>query len=143
MEEDPRSIRSIVLAFHHLYRRRRLRIHDDTSTSYGAADAEAGHVLSRDEEKENLLRHVQPMSLGGAVYAEWKNALEEKESLILRTMGFTLFWIPDSHPHRFILYFVRVLEIEEGNVSCCSCCCCLYSTIYFGVCCEVLTRWIF
>lgn len=117
MEEDPRSIRSIILTYHHLYRRRRLRIHDDVSTSYGAAHAEAEHVLSRNEEKENLLRHVQPMSLGGAVYAEWKNSLEEKESLILRTMGFTLFWIPDSHPHRFILYFVRVLEIEVGKVS--------------------------
>ena len=119
VEEDPRAIRSIVLTFHHLYRRRRLRIHDDMAISYGAADAEAEHVIWTEEEKENLLRHVSPMSLGGAIYAEWKNAIEEKESLILRTMGFTFFWIPDSHPHRFILYFIRVLEIEEGKVSCC------------------------
>lgn len=117
VEEDPRTVRSTVLAFHHLYRRRRLRVHDDVSVSYGAAHAEAQHVLSSDEVKENLLRHVPPMSLGGAIYAEWKKALEEKESLILRVLGFTLFWIPDSHPHRFILYFVRVLEIEDGVVS--------------------------
>jgi len=117
VEEDPRTVRSTILAFHHLYRRRRLRVHDDVSVSYGAAHAEAQHVLSSDEVKENLLRHVPPMSLGGAIYAEWKKALEEKESLILRVLGFTLFWIPDSHPHRFILYFVRVLEIQDGVVA--------------------------
>ena len=116
VEEDPRTIRIIVLAFHHLYRRRRLRIRDDVSTSYGAADAEANNVLCTNEEKENLLRHVSPMSLGGAIHAEWKNAIEQKESLVLRVMGFTLYWIPDSHPHRFILYLIRVLEIEDERV---------------------------
>jgi hypothetical protein len=99
-----------------LYRRRRLRIHDDVRTSYGAADAEANNVLSTNEEKENLLRHVSPMSLGGAIYAEWKNAIEQKESLVLRVLGFTLYWIPDSHPHRFILYLIRLLEIEDERV---------------------------
>ena len=116
IEEEPRPIRSMVLTFHHVYRRRRLRIHDNTSISYGAAHAEATNVLSSDETKENLLRHVSPMSHGGAIYAEWKNVMEEKENLILRSLGFTLFWIPESHPHRFILYFVRVLEIEDGVV---------------------------
>jgi UDP-N-acetylmuramoylalanine-D-glutamate ligase len=44
VEEDPRTIRTIVLAFHHL--RRRLRINDDVNTFYGAADAKANNVLS-------------------------------------------------------------------------------------------------
>jgi hypothetical protein len=119
IEEDPRPIRSIVLTFHHIYRRRRLRVHDAVGESgvfYGAAHAEAENVMCTDEEKENLLRHVPPMSHGGAIYAEWKNAIEERESLILRLLGFTLFWIPESHPHRFILYFVRVLEIDDPLV---------------------------
>ncbi|KAL7475716.1 hypothetical protein ACHAW6_005193 [Cyclotella cf. meneghiniana] len=120
IEEDPRPIRSIVLTFHHIYRRRRLRIHDavgERGVSYGAPHAEAENVMCTDEEKENLLRHVPPMSHAGAIYAEWKNAIEETESFILRLLGFTLFWIPESHPHRFILYFVRVLEIEESLVA--------------------------
>ncbi|KAL3802077.1 hypothetical protein HJC23_010833 [Cyclotella cryptica] len=120
VEEDPRPIRSIVLTFHHIYRRRRLRIHDvvgGRDAFYGAAHAEAENVMCTDEEKENLLRHVPSMSHGGAIYAEWKNAMEEKESSILRLLGFTLFWIPESHPHRFILYFVRVLEIEDPLVA--------------------------
>ena len=122
VEEDPRSIRCIVAAFHHVYRRRRLRVGDDMSISYGGADAEANHAIgTTDEEKRNLLRHVSPMPPGGAIYAEYENVLQSHESLLLRTMGFTLFWIPDSHPHRFLLYFVRVLEVmdtvvrENGN----------------------------
>eukprot|EP00970_Alexandrium_tamarense_P017578 scaffold10163_cov119-Alexandrium_tamarense.AAC.2 len=67
VEEEPRSVRSIILIYAHLYRRRRLRVGDDVATySYGAADAEADNTATlSNEEKENMLRHVKPMSLGG------------------------------------------------------------------------------
>ena len=119
VEEDPRPIRSIVLTFHHIYRRRRLRIHDavgERGGFYGATHPKAKNVMCTDEEKESFLHYIAPMSHGAAIYAEWKNVMVETESLILRLLGFTLFWIPESHPHRFILYFVRVLEIDDPLV---------------------------
>ena len=119
VDEEPRTVRSVVLTFAHVYRRRRLRVGDDVGRySYGAADCEAAGVASlTEEEKGNIVRSVKPMSLGGPVYAEWKDVLFRMENVILRTLGFTLHWIPDSHPHKFILYFVRVLEIEEKEVA--------------------------
>lgn len=119
VEEEPRSVHTIILTFAHIYRRRRLRIGDDISKyHYGAADAEADNCASLNEqEKENVVRSVKPMSMLGPIYAEWKNALFNIENVILQTLGFTLYWIPDSHPHKFILYFVRVLEIEEKEVA--------------------------
>ncbi|KAL7531923.1 hypothetical protein ACHAXR_004308 [Thalassiosira sp. AJA248-18] len=119
VEEEPRTVRSIILTFSHMYRRRRLRIGDDIEKySYGAADCEADDAASlTNDEKENIIRSVKPMSMGGPVYAEWKEVLFDMENVLLRTLGFTLNWIPDSHPHKFILYFVRVLEIESKEVA--------------------------
>lgn len=120
VEEEPRTVRSIILVFVHLYRRRRYRVGDDMSKySYGAADCEADNAAElSNEEKENILRSVKPMAVGGPVYVEWRDKLLEMESVILSTLGFTLHWIPDSHPHKFILYFVRVLEIDCKEVCC-------------------------
>lgn len=119
VEEEPRTVRSIVLTFAHIYRRRRLRIGDDMNKySYGAADCEADDVSTlTNVEKENIIRSVKPMSMMGPVYSEWKETLFHMENEILRNLGFTLNWIPDSHPHKFILYFVRVLEIENKEVA--------------------------
>jgi len=119
VDEEPRAVRSIVLTFAHIYRRRRLRAGDDIKKyHYGAADCEADDAASLTEgERENVLRSVKPMPMGGPVYAEWKNAMLDMESNILRALGFTLHWIPDSLPHKFILYFVRVLEIEGEEVA--------------------------
>jgi hypothetical protein len=121
VEEEHRSVQSIIASFVHIYRRRRLRYTDDMSTySYGAADCETHDAATLTQnEKENMLRSVRPLPPTGPIYAEWKDTILTMETIILDALGFTFHWISDSHPHRFILYFARVLELdgggEEGN----------------------------
>jgi len=67
------------------------------------------------EQRTNLLRYVQPMPSHGPTYEAWSDALLSSESSILRQLGFTLYWIPDHHPHKFILYFLRVLGLDRNN----------------------------
>lgn len=115
VEEEHRSVQSIIASFVHIYRRRRLRYNDDMSTySYGAADCETHDAATlTHDEKENILRSVRPTC--GPVNAEWKNTIMTMETIILDALGFTFHWISDSHPHRFILYFARVLELDGNN----------------------------
>ena len=121
VEEECRPVRSIIATFAHLYRRRRLRYGDDDAldnSSYGddadCCEADGASSLTRDE-KENALRSVRPMPPSGPAYAEWMDAMIRAEGEILVALGFTIQWLPDSHPHRFILYLARVLEIGEGG----------------------------
>jgi len=136
IEENPRRLREIILVYSHLYRRRRLLMVKDpkrltslqmklesnlkpASDNEDTMDDDSGRTYSKFafklelEEKENVLRHVPPLSPFGQAYGDWKNALLETENIILRELGFTLYWIPDSHPHKFILYFARVVEVNK------------------------------
>jgi cyclin L len=85
IEDGPqqRTIRSIVLVFDHLYRKRRC----------AAA----------------LQPQVLPMPKLGPVWKEYYDHVLEMENQILRELGFTLYWIPDSHPHKFLWEFLRLL----------------------------------
>jgi len=123
-------MREIILAFVHVYRRFRLGIRyiklDENHTSEkGFQTAMSGLVLSfgrnadvvlNDEEKQNILRYIRPLPRSGPVYLEWKQILERMEQVILRELGFSLYWIPQRHPHVFLLYFIRVLEIEKEKL---------------------------
>ncbi len=55
------------------------------------------------------------MAVGGKVYSLWKERLLKMEYEILCAFGFTLFWISEVHPHKFLLYFCRVLEIDAKD----------------------------
>ena len=55
----------------------------------------------------------------GPVYQEWCKQLLKMEQVVLQSMGYTFYYISNTCiPHKFILYFLRVLEIqddEKGN----------------------------
>jgi len=138
VEEEPRRVRDVVLVFVHLYRRRRLRVGDCAGGRGGGrggdgvghgviepasapalavaeATAESDMTVSLSpEERLNVLRHIKPLHPDGIIYKAWSKALLETENVILRQLGFTLYWIPDSHPHKFILYFLRVLDLDRS-----------------------------
>ena len=117
VEECPRRIREVVIVFVHLYRRRRLEVGWDRDSTDNADDDNNDETKKKrqrltDEEKLNLLRYQHPLMPHSRLYTEWSEALTQAETEILRQLGFTLYWIPDHHPHKFILYFVRVLGLD-------------------------------
>ena len=119
VEECPVRVRDVVMVFHHLYRRRRLGVGGCGSDGGGGSEQQRRRQPHRrhltNEQKTNLLRYIQPMYPAGPIYKLWSEALLKAETSILRQLGFTLYWIPDHHPHKFILYFLRVLGLDKDG----------------------------
>ena len=62
---------------------------------------------------DRLPQHLNKL---GPVYKEWHKQITRMESIILRQLGFTFYWISDLHPHKFILNFCQVLELDDKQV---------------------------
>jgi hypothetical protein len=93
-EDGPqqRNVRTIILTFDHLYRKRRGCISEEVPPE----------------------KRVLAMPKLGPVWKEYYELVLDMENRILRELGFTLYWIPDSHPHKFLWEFFRVLfQLEE------------------------------
>ena len=45
---------------------------------------------------------------------EWKDELQMSERYILQQLGFTFYNVMD-HPHKFILYYVKVLGQDDDD----------------------------
>lgn len=60
----------------------------------------------------NLQQHLNKF---GTVYKEWYRQISNVESIVLKQLGFTLYWIPNTHPHKFILYFCQVLDLKDNQ----------------------------
>jgi hypothetical protein len=111
----------------HLYRRFKLQVGysdcNQDSTSNGEAHtrddslqtAKSIHLPLTCEQKQNMLRYIHPLLPNGPIYKEFESVLTNMENIILRKLGFSLYWIGDSHPHVFLLYFLKVLEIEDDG----------------------------
>jgi hypothetical protein len=121
IEEDMRPAHDVILVFVQIYRRFRLGVsfneQDHSSTMVAGFKSRRSDIVHNqnmtEEEKRNILRYIKPLRKNGPIYEEWRDTLESMENIILKELGFTLYWIPSSHPHNFLLYFIRVLEIEE------------------------------
>ena len=125
MEEEVRRIREIIIVFLHVYRRMRLCV----GVVAGKARKEGSKFITTaqsnvlnekelsEEEKQNILRYIRPLPQYGTLYKEWEEQVMDMENIILRELGFTLYWIPGSHPHVFLLYFIKVLDIQEKRVA--------------------------
>jgi hypothetical protein len=61
-------------------------------------------------------RLPQQLNKFGPVYKEWHAQITKMEYILLRQLGFTFYWISDSHPHKFILNFCQALELDDKQV---------------------------
>ena len=125
VEEEPQTLKQIIHTYCHLYRKRILLVNNNNSNSFDGeqnsifqhpsiAYLQASKEWSFLEKTEYLKQLPLPMKLG-PVYKEWHSRITEMEAVLLRQLGFTLYWIPDSHPHKFILYFCRVLQLTDDD----------------------------
>jgi hypothetical protein len=122
LEEEPRAIKALIRAYSHLYRKRLLLV---SSASFTENDKIKQHPFCSSlqtctswtrEEKDRRLSQIPLPSGIGPVYNAWHDQISKMEAVLLRQLGFTLHWVPDSHPHKFILYFCGVLELTEVEV---------------------------
>jgi hypothetical protein len=71
------------------------------------------------KQREQICADRLPQQLNkfGPVYKEWHAQITKMESILLRQLGFTFYWISGSHPHKFILNFCQALELDDKQVS--------------------------
>jgi hypothetical protein len=143
VEEEVRSLKQIIEEYTNVYARRLVLadlsiVENETETT----DDKAKHdrpfttetVLSSEhvaclrepiarwatsEQRRTICADRLPQQLNklGPVYKEWYDQITKMESILLRQLGFIFYWIADSHPHKFILDFCRVLELDNKPVS--------------------------
>ena len=130
VEEEIRRVSEVILVFVHVYRRMRFAMGsrnlcglDDmksvTSEEFQTALCPLllNSKVINEEERQNILRYIQPLPRTGLVFKEWESELMLMENVVLRELGFSLFWIPENHPHVFLLYFMKVLELVDNESS--------------------------
>jgi len=112
------SMRQLVLAYVHIYRRRTLVMMEKASSAGElmlkhrefVAYHSIATTLSLEAKEGKLQAEVPSLSMMGPVWKEWHDAVIQAESRLLRQLGFMFYWItPDKHPHRFVPHFCNAL----------------------------------
>lgn len=133
VEEEPRSLKQIIEEYAKIYARRLILAdfpdddinYDDkkvfpTKEEIVRSSPHLAYLSVQISEK--LRQHIcdtrlpQHLNKFGLVFKEWHAQITKMESILLRQLGFTFYWISDSHPHKFILNFCQALELKDKMV---------------------------
>ena len=109
LEEIPNmSIYRIVLIYAHIYRRRRVLGHSE----WQRPNHHEGTTSTLRDRHEVLKRLTEASALSplGPVYKDWYDTIVETENQILRQLGFTLYWIAEQHPHKYLVPYLESLN---------------------------------
>ncbi len=134
IEEDPKTLKQIIEDYNKIYAKRIILSEMDFGESF--ADETSKHnntkavltsthlmcledVISKwsqsSKRQQVCNRLPQQLNKLGPVYKEWHQEISKMESVLLRQMGFTFYWISDAHPHKFLLHFCKVLELDQDK----------------------------
>jgi hypothetical protein len=149
VEEDPKSLQQIIEEYARIYARRLILadlLPDDdadkkddliTTTKVEELVRSSPHIAYlpiqiSGKQRKYICEPRLPQHLNkfGPIFKEWHTQISKMESILLRQLGFTFYWISDSHPHKFILNFCQALELNDKMVC-----------IYIYVQCITVTIW--
>jgi hypothetical protein len=100
MEVPNIQVKQVVLVYVHLYKKRFLVSKQQTTTAEKDID-------------ENFCK-PSGLSVLGPIYKTWHDALVKTEHLILRALGFVVYWIPKHSPH-VVLSTLLVSQQEQDE----------------------------
>ena len=120
VEEEPQPLVKIIHGFCHTYRKRLLvldlsKLEEDDRWDWNYSGLRfVKEATTWSKERKLKFLHEQPLpGKLGPVFEDWHKQALDSEAAVLRQLGFTLYWIPDSHPHKFILYFCQALGLAQ------------------------------
>jgi hypothetical protein len=120
-EETQLSFRQVILAYCHLYRRQTLVLVEDDEVRENIVQNPSVAVSPKSSslnfsQRMTILHKFPAVPELGAVYKEWHDSVVHAEAIVLRQLGFMLYWIPDSHPHKFTMHFLEVLDLLDNTI---------------------------
>ena len=124
VEEDAKNLKQIIEEYNRIYARRLVLAElqlDQGEPTLSSTHLEClNNAISKwpdAKQRQRICADRLPQQLNkhGPVYKEWHQEITRMESVLLRQLGFTFYWISDSHPHKFLLDFCRALELDDNK----------------------------